>query len=141
MKCYQTFFYLVLTNIKTLSIRIYSFIQLISLKLRNALKGHCFLDRCYHFTTNFLISLLHPHLFFQHVVTLLAPCQLLQISLFPLFLNNASQVFVWSKHTFVQHLTISVLSEVCAGWRIAQRFNTCNFVLVLFVTWFVSCTC
>ena len=38
----QTFFYLILTSIKTLSIRRYSFIQLTSLKLPNALKGHCF---------------------------------------------------------------------------------------------------
>ena len=65
---------------------------------------------------HFLISLLHSHLFCKHdVVTLLAPYQLLQISIFSLFLNNASQVFVGSKHTFVQHITISVLSEVSAG--------------------------
>ena len=54
--------------------------------------------------TIFLIFLLHSHLFCKHdVVTLLAPYQLLQISIFPLFLNSASQVFVGSKHTFVQH--------------------------------------
>ena len=42
---------------------------------------------------HFLISLLHSHLFCKHdVVTLLAPYQLLQISIFSLFLNNASLV-------------------------------------------------
>ena len=101
-----------------------------------------FFNRWYHFTTIFLISVLHSHLFCKHdVVALLAPYQFLQISVFPLFLNNDSRVFVDGKHTFVRHLTISVLSEVSVGCRIAQRFNICNFVLLLFVTRFVSWTC
>ena len=33
------------------------------------------------------------------------------------------------------------LSKVSVGWRIAQCFNICNVVLVLFLTRFVSCTC
>ena len=31
------------------------------------------------------------------------------------------------------------MSEVSAGWRIAERFNICSFVLVLFVKRFVLC--
>ena len=91
-------------------------------------------DQLFNFSSSFT-------LFYKHdVVTLLAPYQLLQICIISPLLNNDSQVFVGSKHTFMQHLTISVLSEVSTGWRIAQRFNICNFVLVLFVTRFVSCT-
>ena len=68
-------------------------------------------------------------MFCKHdVATLLASYQLLQISIFPLFLNNASQVFVGSKDVFVQHLTISILSEESAGWYIAQRFDICNSI-------------
>ena len=82
-----SFFYFVLTNIKTRSIKRYFFIQIISLKLPSALKGHSFSDCWYHFTANFLISLLHSHLFWKHdVITLLAPDLLLQISIFsPIF--------------------------------------------------------
>ena len=56
---------------------------------------------------------------------------------FPLFLNNDSQVLLGSKHMFVQQLTISLLSEVSVEWRIMERFNTCHFILVLFVPPFV----
>ena len=109
MKCYQTFIYLVLTNIKTLSIRRYLSIQL---KLPKALKGHCFFDRWYHFTIIFLISLLHSHLFCKHdVVTLLAPCQHLQISIFFAIFIQCFTGFR-REYTFVQYLTISVLSKV-----------------------------
>ena len=111
-------------------------------KITKRFERPLFSDRWYLFTTIFIISLLHSHLFCTHdVVTLLGPYQLLQISIFSVFLNNTSQVFVGSKHTFVQHPTISLLSDVSATWRIAQCFNICYFVLVLFVTRFVSCTC
>ena len=96
----------------------------ILVQIPNALKGHCFLDCWYPFMTIFLISLLHSRLFCKHdVVALLAPYQLLQIAISPLFLNNTSKIFIGTKHTFVQHLTMSILSVVSAVWRIVQRLN------------------
>ena len=53
---------------------------------------------------------------------MLAPYQLPQMFVFSSIINKASQVIVGSKHTFVQYLTTSLMSEVSAGWRIAQRF-------------------
>ena len=95
-------FNLVLTKIKTLSIRRYMFIQLIPLKLPNALKGNCFFVRWYHFTAIFLISLLHSHLLCKHdVPTLLAPYQLLQIFIYSPILLQCFAGFRRSKHTFV----------------------------------------
>ena len=87
-------------------------------QIPNALKGHCFLDCWYHFMTIFLISL-HSSLFCKHdVVALLAPYQLLQIAISPLFLNNASKIFIGTKHAFVQHLTMSIVlcDVLCNVW-------------------------
>ena len=59
--------------------------------------------------------------------------------IFFLFLNNASQVLLGIKHLSVQHLTISLFSEVSVERFIVKHFNICN--LVLFVIRFVSCVC
>ena len=60
-KYYQTFSYLVPINIKSLIIRRYSIIQLISLKQPNVLKDHCLT------TDNFLWSHLLIPLFYSHL--------------------------------------------------------------------------
>ena len=75
-------------------------------------------DRWYYFVTTFLIYLLHSQLLWKYdVVTLLARYQLLQISIFFSILKQCLQVLLGSKHIFVQHLAVSVLSEVSVGWR------------------------
>ena len=62
---------------KTLSVRRDLFIQLISLKLPNALKGRCFLDRWYHFMTNVLISFCFVNMISSNIACSLPTPQIL----------------------------------------------------------------
>ena len=99
-----------------------------------------FFDRWYYFITTFFnFSSSFTFVLKIWCKTLLASYQFLQISIVPPLLNNDWQVLLGSKYIFVQHLTISVLFEVSVGWRIVERFNTCNLILI--VVPFVSCTC
>ena len=56
---------------------------------------------CYFMTTFFNFSSSFTFPLKIDVETLLAPYQFLQISIFSLFLNSASQVLLWNKHIFL----------------------------------------
>ena len=93
------------------------------------------LDRWYYFMTTFL------NFFSSFTLVLKIWCSNFDFSqpiffksrIFFLFLNNASQVLLGSKHISVQYLTISLFSEVSVGQFIVERFNICNLVLLWYV--------